>query len=220
MTLSSRLDNDLEACSRVIVQHVLDMLTFFFTGPVMSLDNSWKGIDRHGMLLAFDEAQNSYQQGGIPIGSVLLVQDPTESDGYKILGSGHNERIQKSSATLHGEISALENAGRLRAEIYRKATIVSILLNARLQAILRFRDRPIALTFTLVYYAEVATAPFSHKAILMCKIALALCARGRSCYTRYLESLLVKIRRSWGVKSCFNRAGLKLLFKIDRTVRT
>ncbi|PPQ86580.1 hypothetical protein CVT25_006186 [Psilocybe cyanescens] len=90
----------------------------------MSLDNSWKGIDRHGMLLAFDEAQNSYQQGGIPIGSVLLVQDPTESDGYKILGSGHNERIQKSSATLHGEISALENAGRLRAEIYRKATII------------------------------------------------------------------------------------------------
>jgi cytosine/creatinine deaminase len=78
-----------------------------------------KDLDEIGMHKAIEEASKSYSEGGIPIGSVLLQSDGT------ILGSGHNERIQKSSATLHGEISALENAGRLKPEVYRDSTIVS-----------------------------------------------------------------------------------------------
>ncbi|KDR73199.1 hypothetical protein GALMADRAFT_72712 [Galerina marginata CBS 339.88] len=85
----------------------------------------WTSIDNYGMQLALEEARKSYKQGGIPIGSVLLVPDDAEAKGFKILGSGHNERIQKMSATLHGEISALENAGRLRVDVYRRATIVN-----------------------------------------------------------------------------------------------
>ncbi|KAF8961153.1 cytidine deaminase-like protein [Flammula alnicola] len=87
----------------------------------------WSVIDRYGLQLALEEAQKSYDQGGIPIGSVLLVAEDSAPKGYKILGLGHNERIQKSSPTLHGEISALENAGRLKADVYRKATIYTTL---------------------------------------------------------------------------------------------
>ncbi|KAK7457183.1 Cytosine deaminase [Stygiomarasmius scandens] len=78
-------------------------------------------LDKLGIRKAIDEASKSYSEGGIPIGSVLLHSDGT------ILGSGHNERIQKSSATLHGEISALENAGRLKPEVYRNSTIYTTL---------------------------------------------------------------------------------------------
>lgn len=87
--------------------------------------SDWQTIDSHGMQLALEEATKSYEQGGIPIGSALLVLDEAEPKGYRVLGSGHNERIQRSSPTLHGEISALENAGRLKASTYRRATIVS-----------------------------------------------------------------------------------------------
>ena len=78
------------------------------------------------MLLAFSEAQMGYKQGGIPTGSVLLLPHELDAEGtFTLLGSGHYERIQKSSLTLHGEISALENARRLSPEVYRKSTIVS-----------------------------------------------------------------------------------------------
>ena len=77
-------------------------------------------IDQLGMKKALEQAYKSYNEGGIPIGCSIV-----NSDGI-VLGVGHNERIQKSSATLHGEISALENAGRLKAKVYRDATIVSI----------------------------------------------------------------------------------------------
>lgn len=61
---------------------------------------------------AFEEAQAGYEEGGIPIGAVLV------SSSGKVLGRGHNQRIQKGSPTLHAEIAALENAGRLsRAEL-------------------------------------------------------------------------------------------------------
>lgn len=93
----------------------------------MSLADKYKIIDAQGMLLAIAEARAGYQQGGIPIGSVLLL--PNESDPsatFTVLGSGHNERIQKSSPTLHGEMSALENAGRLPPQVYRKCTIVRL----------------------------------------------------------------------------------------------
>ncbi|CAA7262850.1 unnamed protein product [Cyclocybe aegerita] len=93
--------------------------------------SGWGTIDPFGLRIAISQARKSYEEGGIPIGSVLLIPassgdpkaDPRQL-GYKVLGQGHNERIQKSSAILHGEISALENAGRLKAEVYRKATII------------------------------------------------------------------------------------------------
>ena len=69
---------------------------------------------------AIDQAVLGLAEGGIPIGSVLVV------DG-EIVGRGHNQRIQKGSPTLHGEMDALANAGRLPASAYRKATIYTTL---------------------------------------------------------------------------------------------
>ena len=72
------------------------------------------------MRAAIDEAKNGLAAGGIPIGSVLVI------DG-KIVGRGHNQREQKSSAILHAEMDCLENAGRLSPSDYRKATLYSTL---------------------------------------------------------------------------------------------
>ena len=69
---------------------------------------------------AIDEARRGLAEGGIPIGSVLVV------DG-EIIGRGHNQRIQKRSAILHAEMDCLENAGRLPATILRRATLYSTL---------------------------------------------------------------------------------------------
>ena len=69
---------------------------------------------------AIIEAEKSLKEGGIPIGSVLVI------DG-KIVGRGHNKRVQKGSSILHAEMDCLENAGRLTAEEYQKATIYSTL---------------------------------------------------------------------------------------------
>lgn len=69
---------------------------------------------------AVDEALESSKQGGIPIGSVLV------HDG-KIIGRGHNRRIQKNSTILHAEMDALENAGRLSASVYRRCTLYTTL---------------------------------------------------------------------------------------------
>lgn len=70
--------------------------------------------------LALAEAQQGLAEGGIPIGSVLVI------DG-KVVGRGHNQRQQKGSATLHAEMDALEKAGRLSAAQYRKATLYTTL---------------------------------------------------------------------------------------------
>lgn len=78
-------------------------------------------LDKLGLRAALEQARKSYSEGGIPIGSAIVATNSME-----ILGVGHNQRIQKASPTLHGEISALEAAGRLKAEVYRGATIVSI----------------------------------------------------------------------------------------------
>ncbi len=72
------------------------------------------------LLAAIDEARQGLAEGGIPIGSVLVC------DG-KIIGRGHNRRIQKSSAILHGEMDCLENAGRLPAAVYGRSTIYTTL---------------------------------------------------------------------------------------------
>lgn len=72
------------------------------------------------MQAAYEEALQGYREGGIPIGSVLVL------DG-KIIGRGHNRRVQCGSAVLHAEMDALENAGRLAPEEYRRATIYTTL---------------------------------------------------------------------------------------------
>jgi cytosine/creatinine deaminase len=69
---------------------------------------------------AIAEARSGRDEGGIPIGSVLVV------DG-KVVGRGHNRRVQRGSAILHGEMDALERAGRLSAATYRRATIYTTL---------------------------------------------------------------------------------------------
>ena len=69
---------------------------------------------------AIDEARQGLAEGGIPIGSVLVI------DG-QIVGRGHNRRVQQGSAILHAEMDCLENAGRLRAQDYRRATLYSTL---------------------------------------------------------------------------------------------
>ena len=69
---------------------------------------------------ALDEARKGQRAGGVPIGSVLVI------DG-KIVGRGHNQRVQKGSPVLHAEMDCLENAGRLTAADYRRAIIYSTL---------------------------------------------------------------------------------------------
>lgn len=69
---------------------------------------------------AIAEAKLGLAEGGIPIGSVLVI------DG-RIVGRGHNRRVQKGSAILHAEMDCLENAGRLSAKEYQKSTLYSTL---------------------------------------------------------------------------------------------
>jgi cytosine deaminase len=69
---------------------------------------------------AFDEANKGLCEGGIPIGSVLVHNG-------KIIGRGYNRRVQEGSAVLHGEMDALENAGRLPACVYRECTLYTTL---------------------------------------------------------------------------------------------
>ncbi len=72
------------------------------------------------MQAAIEEAKKGLKEGGIPIGSVLVHEN-------KIIGRGHNRRVQKGSAILHGEMDALENAGRLSANTYRESVIYNTL---------------------------------------------------------------------------------------------
>ena len=70
--------------------------------------------------MAIDEARQGLAEGGIPIGSVLVI------DG-QVVGRGHNRRVQQGSAILHAEMDCLENAGRLRPADYRRAVLYSTL---------------------------------------------------------------------------------------------
>ncbi len=72
------------------------------------------------MQAAVEEARQGLAEGGIPIGSVLVHNG-------KIIGRGHNRRVQKGSTTLHGEMDALENAGRQSAQVYRESVIYTTL---------------------------------------------------------------------------------------------
>ena len=69
---------------------------------------------------AIEEARKGLREGGIPIGAVLVIDN-------KIVGRGHNRRIQKGSAILHAEMDCLENAGRLREKDYSRAVLYSTL---------------------------------------------------------------------------------------------
>jgi cytosine/creatinine deaminase len=69
---------------------------------------------------AIEEARKGMAEGGVPIGSVLVI------DG-RIVGRGHNQRVQKGSAVLHAEMDCLENAGRIKASDYHRATLYSTL---------------------------------------------------------------------------------------------
>ena len=69
---------------------------------------------------AIQEARQGLRAGGIPIGSVLVI------DG-EIVGRGHNKRIQRSSSVLHAEIDCLEDAGRLTAAEYKRSVLYSTL---------------------------------------------------------------------------------------------
>ncbi|MCB0603212.1 MAG: nucleoside deaminase [Saprospiraceae bacterium] len=70
--------------------------------------------------IAVDEARQGLAEGGIPIGSVLVHQG-------KVLGCGHNRRVQQGSVILHGEMDALENAGRQQAVVYRESILYTTL---------------------------------------------------------------------------------------------
>ncbi len=69
---------------------------------------------------AIEEGEKGIAEGGIPIGSVLVIEG-------QIVGRGHNRRIQSGSAILHAEMDAIENAGRLKASDYRRAILYSTL---------------------------------------------------------------------------------------------
>jgi cytosine deaminase len=72
------------------------------------------------MKSAIEEAEEGLKEGGIPIGSVIVYRG-------QIIGRGHNLRVQKGSAILHGEMSALENAGRQPASVYKECTLYTTL---------------------------------------------------------------------------------------------
>jgi cytosine deaminase len=76
-------------------------------------------MDQH-MRAAIEEARQGLREGGIPIGSVLV-------HGDAVLGRGHNRRVQQGSVVLHGEMDALERAGRQPASVYQECTIYTTL---------------------------------------------------------------------------------------------
>ena len=69
---------------------------------------------------AIAEAQRGHREGGIPIGSIIVHRG-------RIIGRGHNRRVQKGSSVLHGELDAIENAGRQLASVYRESVIYTTL---------------------------------------------------------------------------------------------
>jgi creatinine deaminase len=76
--------------------------------------------DRDFLAAAVAEAEAGLREGGIPIGSVLV-------HGDRIIGRGHNRRVQRGSVILHAEMDALENAGRQTASVYRDCTLYTTL---------------------------------------------------------------------------------------------
>ena len=94
-----------------------------------SLTKDRTELDRMGLATALAKARKSYAEGGIPIGATLVFEGSAASTPGEtaVLGSAHNARIQKCSPTLHAEIAALEDAGRLKGEVYRRCTMYTTL---------------------------------------------------------------------------------------------
>ncbi|KAG9311201.1 cytidine deaminase-like protein [Chiua virens] len=85
-------------------------------------------IDKLGLATALAKARKSYQEGGVPIGAALIYHGGSRNAASAaVLGCSHNQRIQKSSPTLHAEIAALEDAGRLKADVYKNSTMYTTL---------------------------------------------------------------------------------------------
>ena len=93
-----------------------DMQRSFEKRQVQTMNNL---MDKF-MQAAIQEAQMGLAEGGIPIGSVIIHQG-------NIIGRGHNQRVQQSSAILHGEMAAFENAGRQSASVYRQSVLYTTL---------------------------------------------------------------------------------------------
>jgi cytosine/creatinine deaminase len=76
--------------------------------------------DQRFLDLAREQALRGLAEGGIPIGSVLVIDD-------EVVGAGHNQRVQQGNPILHGEMDALANAGRLKPDAYRRSTLYTTL---------------------------------------------------------------------------------------------
>jgi cytosine deaminase len=76
--------------------------------------------DQTAMAAAIEQAEKSLSEGGVPVGAALVA------DG-RLLGVGHNRRVQQGSVIRHGETDCLENVGRLHASVYRRSTMVTTL---------------------------------------------------------------------------------------------
>ena len=90
-----------------------------FDPPYDAISHRKNSVNKF-LIAAIEQAIKGKEAGGIPIGAVLVIGD-------EIVGRGHNRRVQKNSATLHAEIDCIENAGRLTAADYQRATLYSTL---------------------------------------------------------------------------------------------
>ena len=81
-------------------------------------------VDTHCMATACQQAVEGADEGGVPVGAALFL-NLDSPERIRLLGAGRNQEIQKGCLVLHGEIAALEAAGRLPADVYRKCTMVS-----------------------------------------------------------------------------------------------
>jgi cytosine deaminase len=86
----------------------------------MTADVHQRAIDEQFLAIAIEQARIGRDEGGVPIGGALVA------DG-RVLGAGHNRRVQLGSAIRHGETDAMEVAGRLPASVYRHATMYTTL---------------------------------------------------------------------------------------------
>ena len=99
---------------------------------------------------AINEAEIGFSENGIPIGSVLVLDN-------KIIGKGHNKRIQKGSPTLHAEIDCLENAGRLTPEQYERCTLYTTLSPCCMcsGAILLYKIPKVIIGENITFFGEI-----------------------------------------------------------------
>ena len=103
----------------VAVSFIIEVILAGYCGATWFAKELRSFMDRF-MRAAVDEARKGLSEGGIPIGSVLVIDK-------RIVGRGHNQRVQRGSAILHAEMACFENAGRLRVREYERAILYSTL---------------------------------------------------------------------------------------------